>query len=86
MDKRRRDCISPLHFKTLHWIYEPPRDGIKWDDLSEWLRSGSGMCWISGKAGSGKSILMKFVHSYPNTKQRLEAWVGENGTLGAENS
>ena len=32
--------------------------------LSHWLRSGSGIFWISGKPGSGKSTFMKFIASH----------------------
>lgn len=32
---------------------------MKGDSIAEWLESGSGVYWISGKAGSGKSTLMK---------------------------
>jgi hypothetical protein len=32
--------------------------------------------WIGGKAGSGKSTLMKFIHDHPCTKAALRVWAG----------
>jgi hypothetical protein len=39
-----------------------------------WLRSGSQIYHISGKAGSGKPTLMKFLCSNPRVKQELSGW------------
>ncbi|PQE29503.1 Vegetative incompatibility HET-E-1 protein [Rutstroemia sp. NJR-2017a WRK4] len=46
-----------------------------------WLREGHGIFHVSGKAGSGKSTLMRLLASHPRTKQQLEVWAG-NKTLG----
>ncbi|KAL9067261.1 MAG: hypothetical protein Q9157_006871 [Trypethelium eluteriae] len=43
----------------------------------EWLQqSGTegGVFWIGGKAGSGKSTLMKFIYNHPETKRALDQW------------
>lgn len=42
----------------------------------EWLRSGNGIYHISGKAGSGKSTLMKFLCQNPRLISELEQWAG----------
>lgn len=42
----------------------------------EWLRSGDGIYHISGKAGSGKSTLVKFLCQNPRLITELEQWVG----------
>lgn len=39
-----------------------------------WLRTGSGVMHISGKAGSGKSTLMKFIGQHGTTTEILEVW------------
>lgn len=39
-----------------------------------WLRSGTHICHISGKAGSGKSTLMKLLWHHPKTRSLLEHW------------
>jgi hypothetical protein len=41
-----------------------------------WLRSGSQVYHISGKAGSGKSTLMKFLCAHPRVQRELEIWAG----------
>ncbi|KAK3345610.1 LOW QUALITY PROTEIN: prion-inhibition and propagation-domain-containing protein [Neurospora tetraspora] len=77
----RKDSVSPAHVKTLQWALKPAceREGreAEWDDLSEWLRSGTGLYWICGKAGSGKSTLMKHLHDNPDTRAPLKAWAGD---------
>lgn len=74
----RKDSVSPVHLKTLQWALKPTneRNGAEaeWDDLSEWLRSGTGLYWICGKAGSGKSTLMKYLHDNLDTRTPLTEW------------
>jgi hypothetical protein len=43
----------------------------------EWLRSGDGIYHISGKAGSGKSTLMKFLCQNPRLRSELKEWAGD---------
>ena len=45
-----------------------------WDNFSDWLKSESNIYWISGKPGSGKSTLMKFIVESPATKEALQSW------------
>lgn len=49
-------------------------DLTPWDDLKKWLREGNGIYWLSGKAGSGKSTLMKYIDQDPRTMEFLEEW------------
>ncbi|KAK3695658.1 hypothetical protein B0T22DRAFT_478288 [Podospora appendiculata] len=42
--------------------------------LSDWLHSGSGIFWVFGRAGSGKSTLMKFLADEPGTCEALVQW------------
>ncbi|KAI1773520.1 prion-inhibition and propagation-domain-containing protein [Hypoxylon cercidicola] len=76
IDERRYSVELP-HSKTLSWTLEPREaleNDIKWDNLSEWLQTGTGIYWVSGKAGSGKSTLMKYVHGHQRTRSLLEQW------------
>jgi hypothetical protein len=73
MDERKM-TVKEAHFKTLHWALDPPQGELKWDDLGLWLRQGSGIYWVAGKAGSGKSTLMKHLEGHPQTKQLLNQW------------
>lgn len=43
----------------------------------EWMTVGSGLCWISGRAGTGKSSLMRFLDDDPRTKEAFQVWAGE---------
>ncbi|KAF3020974.1 hypothetical protein E8E14_009169 [Neopestalotiopsis sp. 37M] len=65
MDERYDD-IGDAHKETFQWIYETPQLGFV-----PWLESGKGVFWITGKPGSGKSTLMKFVSGDPRTVNNL---------------
>lgn len=64
------------HFKgTFQWVYEPPRDADRpWDGFATWLTEGRGIYWITGKAGSGKSTLMRMLHENERTLELLKSW------------
>lgn len=47
----------------------------------EWLRSGDGIYHISGKAGSGKSTLVKFLCQNPRLTNELEQWAGKQNLV-----
>jgi hypothetical protein len=44
--------------------------------FTTWLKFGSGIFHVSGKLGSGKSTLMKFLCEHPDTKLKLAEWAG----------
>ncbi|KAK9782956.1 putative NADP-dependent oxidoreductase domain-containing protein [Seiridium cardinale] len=61
MDDRAM-MVAEAHKNTFRWIYEPNETQEQpWDDFCTWLESEQQLYWITGKAGSGKSTLMKFV-------------------------
>ncbi|KAJ8119202.1 hypothetical protein ONZ43_g3805 [Nemania bipapillata] len=77
----REEAIPHAHQKTCEWIFSEPRvstsDGECWSSFNEWLLSSEQeIYWITGKIGSGKSTLMKFIISNPKTKQLLQQWSG----------
>lgn len=45
---------------------------MEWDSFSNWLMSTDTFYWISGKPGSGKTTLVKYIRSSPRTKQCLD--------------
>lgn len=49
----RLQDIPEAHEETFQWAYDTA--------LAGWLKTGSGIFWISGKAGSGKSCFMKYL-------------------------
>jgi hypothetical protein len=73
----RKDGISEAHSKTFEWALHPPTSDDTWSDLGQWLRSGRGIYWISGKPGSGKSTLMKFLYNHSEVAKALQDWTGD---------
>jgi DNA repair exonuclease SbcCD ATPase subunit len=45
--------------------------------FTSWLSSGEGIFHISGKLGSGKSTLMKYLSGHPKTRDKLTKWAGK---------
>jgi hypothetical protein len=66
----RLEAISPAHCRTFAWALDSN------SALSSWLESDSEMFWLSGKAGSGKSTLMKYLYGQKQTKNLLCNWAG----------
>ncbi|KAF4626223.1 hypothetical protein G7Y89_g11938 [Cudoniella acicularis] len=62
----RHDQIEEAHKHTFQWIY-------KEGPFLQWLKHESGIFWVNGKAGAGKSTLMKFIFNDPRTKASLGA-------------
>jgi hypothetical protein len=76
MQNRRLDILE-AHATTFEWIYRDPMlEGTLWSNFSEWLRQGSGIYWVNGKAGSGKSTLMRFIYEDERTVDLLGNWGG----------
>ncbi|KAI6085539.1 prion-inhibition and propagation-domain-containing protein [Hypoxylon rubiginosum] len=75
MDERM-GSVKKAHLQTLRWSLDAnAREGtLFWDDIPEWLSTGSGIYWISGKAGSGKSTLMKYLYSHERIPGMLRNW------------
>lgn len=74
----RVDSITNAHAQTFQWACEGPKsDQLHWDNLAEWLRCGSGLYWMNGKPGSGKSTLMKHIINSNAARQHLRAWAAD---------
>jgi hypothetical protein len=68
----RYSLIHERHPETFSWIFESAASLFK-----TWLEQDSGAFWISGKAGSGKSTLMKFLNRSPQLRDSLNVWAGD---------
>ena len=66
--------VAKAHQDTFQWIFGDPRvdDSYHWSSFANWLQFENGIFWISGKAGSGKSTLMKFLSDHERTRQLLQ--------------
>jgi hypothetical protein len=73
----RYESVETAYSKTYEWIYDSPTTHTKWSDFLLHLQQDqSTPYFISGKAGSGKSTLMKFIYDNLRTRTALERWAG----------
>jgi hypothetical protein len=70
----RFEDVSDAYEETFEWVFEDNSERFFCANFSRWLESGSGIYWVNGKAGSGKSTLMKFIWEHRGTKTRLKEW------------
>lgn len=71
----RQAGVAKAYDHTFEWIFDHPQESEKpWDNITEWLESGTGIYWINGKAGSGKSTLMKYITGHKSTQTSLKQW------------
>lgn len=59
--------IPSTYGDTYTWIF----DGST-TPFQSWLSDGNGIFWVSGKAGSGKSTLMKYLADHRETRRQLQ--------------
>ncbi|KAF4912778.1 hypothetical protein CGCVW01_v011041 [Colletotrichum viniferum] len=55
--KERQNEIPKAHKDTFNWIFHENGPG----NFANWLKGSRGIFWVTGKPGSGKSTLMKFI-------------------------
>lgn len=65
---------SEWHRSTYQAIFDAQDTIQSWSPFNSWLETGTGVYWISGKAGSGKSTLMRYIYDNQKTQQALSAW------------
>ncbi|KAF9641521.1 hypothetical protein BFW01_g1504 [Lasiodiplodia theobromae] len=66
----RFEDVVKAYGKTFQWVLDDPSFGF-----FAWLKSPfSRTYWITGKPGSGKSTLMKYIHQHPRTQELLQEW------------
>ncbi|KUI65502.1 hypothetical protein VM1G_01186 [Cytospora mali] len=73
----RELLIPKAHQQTFEWIF----DSTEEFSFNDWLRSRNGIFWVAGKAGSGKSSLMRFITEHPTTFKLLSQWADGNITV-----
>ncbi|KAK4506153.1 hypothetical protein PRZ48_004118 [Zasmidium cellare] len=69
----------PNHERSYLWLDDSATGAAKKmgqspANFTSWLTSSDNLYWISGNPGTGKSTLMKFLYSNPETKSKLEVW------------
>lgn len=66
---QRETAITEAFSETYRWIFDRQES-----PLARWLEDRSGIFWVSGKPGSGKSTLMKYVTRQAETEVLLRNW------------
>lgn len=73
--RARQIKITEAHPTTLDWIFEDlANDHRPSHHFMEWLGNDGGLFWIAGKAGSGKSTLMKYLARETRVGKALNTW------------
>ncbi|KAJ4245774.1 hypothetical protein NW762_013898 [Fusarium torreyae] len=76
----REEAITKTFDRTFQWVFDrDPQVSSEgrnmWSSLPDWLEGDSGLpYWITGKPGSGKSTMMKFILQNPALYQHLQKW------------
>ena len=73
----RQNDVVVAHPDTFHWILTDgaqSRNKGAFSPLLPWLKRAEGAYWVNGKAGSGKSTLMKFLGSSNEVSHALKSW------------
>lgn len=93
----RRATIAEAHKKTFDWIFLPKlstpeidhvdqdsnQAGLKQGGFMKWLLGDQNLYWITGKPGSGKSTLMKYLFDDKRTLDAVSAWSRGNELITA---
>ena len=71
--KRRFNIVSKAHAQTFDWMLKDTTGGeAPPTRFKLWLQSQNGIYWVAGKAGSGKSTLMKFLANHEQVLRYLQ--------------
>lgn len=70
----RHTQIAAHHEKTFTWALKTNQDPTLGTSIGDWLRQGDGIFWVSGKPGSGKSTLMKYIADSSITSRFITEW------------
>jgi hypothetical protein len=79
--RSRESSIKDAHRHTFEWVYNDHTNPGSETQFVNWLRHGDGLFWYNGKAGSGKSTLMKYLCGNERTRDNLKFWAGEERKL-----
>lgn len=75
----RAETIPKTYERTFDWIFQEQcqsnQDGPMWSNFPNWLEGDAeSVFWITGKPGSGKSTMMKYLARDARTTSYLSKW------------
>ena len=73
VSRKRQDTIAKVHRETYEWIFRDHHEGQQ-VTFTQWLEQESGVYWITGKPGCGKSTLIKFICNDERTSKGMGKW------------
>ena len=79
-----RQQLKDAYPDTCEWIWNAPEDyrsSSRWSNFPTWLKSGNGIFWIQGKAGSGKSTLMSYISEHEDLYTHLGLWTNSQQVI-----
>ena len=87
----REQEVTKAHSKTFEWVFQPStsteagKEERSEHPFSTWLQGNAlgPIYWITGKPGSGKSTLIRFLFDHEAAKERLNSWAGDKPVLTA---
>ena len=80
--RMRESNIVDAHTKTFEWIFDDLQANFRPQiNFKRWLLSGNGIYWVAGKAGSGKSTLMKYLVFNESARNALHSWAGKDNLV-----
>ncbi|KAG8161610.1 hypothetical protein KVR01_008597 [Diaporthe batatas] len=74
----RHQSIAEAHTSTFRWIVDDDNTNHSQRNFLHWLKAGDGIFWVSGKPGSGKSTLIKFLAGHARTFSTVSSWAAPN--------
>lgn len=75
----RHDAVPEAYRETFSWIFETHHESQAWDYFTAHLEQDVGSPYlVNGKAGSGKSTLMKLIVNDSRTRNLLGRWAGQD--------
>lgn len=83
--RSREEEVTEAHRATLEWIFHADETlgtsrQVLGSQFMQWLTTDTlgPIYWITGKPGSGKSTLMRFLFQHKATAEKLQLWAGTN--------
>ncbi|KAH7228401.1 hypothetical protein B0J15DRAFT_599846 [Fusarium solani] len=79
----RKEAIPEAYTSTCSWIFRDSEtdknsEQLRWPSFPMWLKQGDEkIYWITGKPGSGKSTLMKYIIENPQLQAHLQVYAGD---------